>query len=688
MWSTTPLTHGGQIAAELVRTFTEKRADPITNVDVVTDENGRALLVSRQQRYATTARDLETGEHLYTVHARYGGILIGKEPPALTSPDGRRLAMGGEDDTIDIWRLATGEHETRVPAPYSTVSWTPDSRFLAVQTRRGQLRLWDPEDRRWSATFTGAQAGWAFLPGERIVLPGIAVGLRVVSLSADDRTARRFRLPGRRGAAKLAGIPEIQLDGSASDGRVVSVHCVVSPNTARDWLAVVRAWERVNEFGGVAARYTISFHDSTTGRLRDTVFQAGSCLAATAGPDGSWLAVATTDSLDVWSTGDHPRSASVPFGLGHSLSSWHAGPGPDERPLLVAGDRSGDVVLVDGGRRAAPRAFGRSSRPHAHRCFPGPRGEWLTVSYRDRSTEILDVRTGTILRGFEGQIHGHFVNDAGTTGFLEPGGRWVATVDDDDEVGVWDVVTGVSISRLRRAGPVLGTAGAWLATSPGGGAIKVWHPLTGKLLSTLTIAEPDRPLDAVVDPRGTWLAVGGSANTVQVWDPVGGQRLHVLENTHERDRFMGTDEEGRYLYTATPNDDVDIWDTASFRRHATLYGHRHAVTAGAGAGDVLITADISGELRCWNPSDGALRSVDAGYGGEVNTCRLSRCGRWVATTDYSGVARIWRTDPLRHLAGIAVTQPLFDCCWVTENLICVVGNGGTYLFRWAPPGLG
>ena len=96
------------------------------------------------------------------------------------SPDGLRLATGGEGNTVKIWdaKAATAEELATLRAHTGdvfAVAFSPDGRWLATTGEDTTVRLWDAKSwelRRTLRGHTGIAATLAFSPDSRRLASG------------------------------------------------------------------------------------------------------------------------------------------------------------------------------------------------------------------------------------------------------------------------------------------------------------------------------------------------------------------------------------------------------------------------------------------------------------------------------------------------------------------------------------
>src|SRR5207248_914203 len=67
------------------------------------------------------------------------------------SPDGKLLASGGQDQTVQVWKAETGKHLYTLEGQQNVVTaldWSPDGARLAVLTPVARIHVWHMPVRR------------------------------------------------------------------------------------------------------------------------------------------------------------------------------------------------------------------------------------------------------------------------------------------------------------------------------------------------------------------------------------------------------------------------------------------------------------------------------------------------------------------------------------------------------------
>jgi WD40 repeat protein len=161
-------------------------------------------------------------------------LLVGHTAPVRCvafRPDGKSLSSGGQDRVVKVWDLAAAEEAvTLAVGPFASlrnvtaVAFTPDSRLLAAASDSSEIKLWRVETGREIRAFRGHEVGAAhalsFSPnGERLASAG---GDRTVRIW-DVGTGREIhRLGGHTGGVYggVAFSPDGRLLASGGDRKV------------------------------------------------------------------------------------------------------------------------------------------------------------------------------------------------------------------------------------------------------------------------------------------------------------------------------------------------------------------------------------------------------------------------------------------------------------------------------------
>jgi WD40 repeat protein len=120
-------------------TFRERIPGPCMNVAISPD--GRRLATGGEE-YTVILWDVQTGKVLRTLRGHNGDIYAVDFSP----DDGRLVASAGEDSTVKVWDSQTGTiiHSFRGHTGLVTsVAFSPDGRRLISGSRDQTVKVWD-----------------------------------------------------------------------------------------------------------------------------------------------------------------------------------------------------------------------------------------------------------------------------------------------------------------------------------------------------------------------------------------------------------------------------------------------------------------------------------------------------------------------------------------------------------------
>jgi WD40 repeat protein/predicted Ser/Thr protein kinase len=479
------------------------------------------------------------------------------------SPDGKRLASGGDDLVVRIWDAATGKPLSECRGHTSkvlSVEFRRDGFGLVTASHDGTVRQWDPT--------TGREIE---PPYDRHTAEVIAAvyspdGRRVASTGA-DRTVRLWWAVGRQDQAVLRGHTRTVADLAFSrDGRRLVSASYDTPNYQGDGTA--RFWEAAPEVtlpvlaGHVSYVYPVAYS-----------------------PDGRWIASGAWDgTIRLWDAATGEVFAKLPHpdpGIVRALAFT-----PDGARLVSGGD-FGELLLWDlsAGRiqgRVPKTKFVRSVAvsPDGARIAAGLY-EWSGDPNGEFTMSISDVATGRRIG-----------TGAGVPFAFSPDGKWLAGKDAGGKtVVLWDAHTFRPVARWQgHAREIQAVAfnrpGGRLVSASSDRTVRLWDVATGQCLREFK-GHTDEVFAAVFHPDGKRIASGGRDRAVWLWDPDSGQEVAHLPGHASYIWSLAFSPDGRTLVSGSGDGTVRLWDTEPLK---TRYHARREAAALRPEADRLVEA--------------------------------------------------------------------------------------------------
>ncbi|MFB7502729.1 serine/threonine-protein kinase [Streptomyces broussonetiae] len=282
----------------------------------------------------------------------------------------------------------------------------------------------------------------------------------------------------------------------------------------------------------------------------------------------------------------------------------------------------------------------------------------------DDEVRVWDVLTGRCLHTLEGHSGG--VRSVRIT----PDGRYAASVGGDNTARFWDLDDGSCLRAARTAGRL-----AWAALSPrtgtavgleytrrdgrAGAALVVWD-LRSRQVRWRFDRDVHQFVEAELSPDGRWVLVAGYADCVaRLWDLESGECRSVLGTEGANHMALCFDPDaGVAAVASSRNPTIDIWDLRGGGHVRTLTGHaRFAESLAFGSdGKLLLSGGLDGTVRVWDVATGKCRRTFRGHDGEVRHVRWGKNHEYALSAGQDNSVRLWRM-PRPYAAQPQLSRP-------------------------------
>jgi WD40 repeat protein/serine/threonine protein kinase len=545
------------------RTLDESAAGRLVSVSA---DSRRALSVgwrgpADERKRVVRLWDLADGRCLRELAGHESGVTA-----LCFSPDGRYAATGCHGGTIRVWDLGDGrcvQVLTGGTTPHA-LSFDADGRFL-ISGGSGDIRLWELDRGRCLRTFVGHR-------GDTAVVRLDADG-RFACSTGQDRTVRRWQLPGRyRGTPRLSR-PRRHIELSRLGGRVDALIAEAGQAMAGGGFPAalgllrqarsIEGYERAPRL--LSAWWALGRRAARTGlrsawSSRLLTGHAGSVEAVDLSGDGQvGLSGCSDGTVRLWDL-EAGTCLRVLEGHEHMVESVRLS---DDRRRALSSSRDGTVRLWDldtgGCLRILDRRPGLIFRSSPVRFSPD--GGQAVVGGQDGRIRYWDLETGAPVREHRGGAWG--IDDL----CLGDDGHLVA-VAKGGGVEVWGLADDHSVTRLRGEGKGLGaarmctvslSADGRFALSGDDDGLHLWNVATGRIAGTWEQPPPGGPHVIRMTADGHFAVSASHRSPIMVWDVHGGRCVRVLDGHEQGVSCLALTPDGRFLLAGSGNG-VRLWE--------------------------------------------------------------------------------------------------------------------------------
>ncbi|HET7017665.1 MAG TPA: P-loop NTPase fold protein [Streptosporangiaceae bacterium] len=579
-------------------------------------------------------------------------------------PGGFYLATGGEDGTIRLWDLGTGEQRAQFvghAGPINSLAYSPDGAVVASASQDWTVRIWDASTGEQRGQLTGHSGS---VRSVVYTADGLTIGT-----AGDDRTVRIWdAVTGQQreqpkkhvGAVKaIAFSPDGKFVASAASDRKVWIWGVSDDKNPRLLTTHIRTIEAVafsldgECLASAGGDRSIRISAVRTGEQVSALTGHSRTVNALAfSPAGKELASAGADRMTlIWNLETGELAA---------LLNGHSGPvngvaynEPGRLDAIATVSDDGTARIWDG-RTQRRQLTGHTGPVNSVAYSPG--GDAIATAGADQAVRIWDAKTGDqhgLLPGHDGSV---------TAMAYSPVGARIVTADDTAAVRIWDLSSGdrgnATAQKLRTAHSRWVRAVAYkpdgtaFATASDDGTVQIWDSSNGK--DGTQLVGHSGPVSSVAYRADGALVTGGSDGTVRVWDTNSGHDIVKFYADFGEVLVVACSPQKNNLAVVAAGGDgtVLIWDGTARQlgRISAHIGPVYALTYDPD-GSAIATAGEDGTIRIWDSATFAPRGQLTGHIGAVRSVAYSPDGAWITSCSYDGTIRVWEARTHDQVSG-------------------------------------
>ena len=561
------------------------------------------------------------------------------------SPDSRLLAVGCDNSTIQLWEQATGKkiHEIKgSPLSVFSLAFSPDGTYLAAGYGDATLRIWRCADWKQYASLndTSLEKSWKahtqgiedldFSPDSTHL---VSVADEIVKLwnIKEKKLVRKFW-----GHLRSAQSVDFSPDGTQliSSGKDHSIHL----------------W---NVETGTLERILYKHID----RVKGVAYS----------PDGNLVASAGDDTVvKIWSVKEDREVATL---QGHETTVETIAFSPDGK-ILATGGQDFMVRFWDVERKVELATF-KDHRGTVISLAFSPDGKRMASAGRDKMVKIWSLERESMVKTMDFSDNSYQIEclDFSPDGKQLAAGPWSAKLVpmlmiDCEKAAVTNqfLLHGGKVSSVK-----FSPDGSLVVTGADDSVMRIANAASGETLGMINVVE-----ETITDSLSVLMTTMQvlTKKPKEIWDCVS---------------EVAFTPDGRHIATVCDDGKTKLWDVAAQRRIHVFHetGHEMESVDFSPDGSLLATAGRSAEIRVWNVDDRTSAAELTGHQGSIWSVRFSPDGRLLASGSSDKSIRLWDVETWRC---ISVLQGAYECvntlAFTPDSRILAAGDDGTTVNLW------
>lgn len=541
---------------------------------------------------------------LHTAQPKQNIALVyrGHKGPVQTiawSPDGRMLASGSSDATVQIWAatsLRTMLTYRTHSKPVNTIAWSHDGAQIASGSSDGNIYVWTTND------------GTTIFPDRKPF-----GSLNVMAWSPDSQKC-------------VIGYDEIVL---LLDGNSGNINLVYTLHT--DMVGAV-AWSPDGTWissGDKQGR--VNTWNATTRETRLVANVKYGVRSLAWSPHATSIAIGDENGTITL----QDAASGVKRPLGQRAAAIQAVVWSPDSTRLASIDENNIVQVWD---VQAGKPLGQYNGYAGPALAWSPDGTHLATCNTNNAVQIWDATNGNVTQTYSG--HTHAIQQIAWS----PDGTYIASGSDGQGVHIWDPMTGKPIRTCTGPFQKIWALnwlynGSIISAGCDDNHIRTWDPLTGR--AALTYGDFGAVHALTWSPRGGYLAVGDD-KLLRIRDMKNEKVTTAYRDNAQAIRALSWSSNTRYLAEGGDNQQVRIWD-AQTDGNPYRYDHESTVNAIAWSptGDRLASGSADRSIIVWDMASNNTITTYTDHSAAVNAVAWSPDGKHIASASDDGTVHIW-----------------------------------------------